>query len=99
MDFPRSQIDALIVCGIEGDDQLYIPHKYDAPGLFDYDPCGWMWYPIRKEDTTVLQVDGWFEFMAMCPSDIAHFYCMTMSYDDSRRFEQTRKRSGDPFAP
>ena len=98
MDFPRSQIDALISRGIERDDQLYVPHKYDDPGLVDYVLGEWMQYPIRKEDGTTLQQDGWFEFMPMYPSDIAHLWCMSMDRDDSRRFERTRKRSGDPFA-
>ena len=98
MDFPRSQIDVLISRGIERDDQLYVPHKYDDSGLVDYEPGEWMWYPIRKEDGTALQQDGWFEFMPMYPSDIAHLWCMSMARSDSRRFERTRKRSGDPFA-
>ena len=98
MDFPRSQIDVLISRGIERDDQLYVPHKYDDPGLVDYELGEWMWYPIRKEDGTTLQQDGWFEFMPMYPSDIAHLWCMSMARSDSQRFEQTRKRSGDPFA-
>ena len=79
MDFPRSQIDVLISHGIERDDQLYVPHKYDDPGLVDYEPGEWMWYPIRKEDGTALQQDGWFEFMPMYPSDIAHLWCMSMA--------------------
>ena len=97
MDFPRSQIDALVSRGIERDDQLYVPHKYDDPGRVDYEPGVWMWYPIRKEDGTALQQDGWFEFMPMYPSDIAHLWCMSMDRSDSGRFERTRKRSGDPF--
>ena len=97
MDFPRSQIDVLISRGIERDDQLYVPHKYDDPGLADYEPGEWMWYPIRKEDGTALQQDGWFEFMPMYPSDIAHLWCMSMAESDSGRFERTRKRSGDQF--
>ena len=98
MDFPRSQIDHLIARGIERDDQLYVPHKYDDPGKVSYEPGVWMQYPIRNEDGTALQRDGWFEFMPMYPSDIAHLWCLAMNPGDSRRFEQTRKRSGDPFA-
>ena len=56
-----------------------------------------MWYPIREEDGTALQVDGWFEFMPMYPSDIAHLWCMSMTESDSERFQQTRRRSGDQF--
>jgi len=98
MDFVRSQIDLLIARGIERDDQLYVPHKYDDPGRADYEPGAWMHYPITKEDGTALQQDGWFEFMPMYPSDIAHLWCMSMTAGDSERFEQTRKRTGDPFA-
>ncbi len=97
MDFPRSQIDALIARGIERNDQLYVPHKYDDPGRVDYEPGEWMWHIIRKEDGTALEQDGWFEFMPMYPSDIAHLWCMSMTGDDAQRFEQTRRRSGDPF--
>ena len=98
MDFPRSQIDHLIAHGIERDDQLYVPHKYDDPGRVSYEPGAWLQYPIVNEDGTALQQDGWFEFMPMYPSDIAHLWCMSMSLGDSRRFDQTRKRSDDPFA-
>lgn len=98
MDFVRSQIDLLIARGIERDDQLYVPHKHDDPGRVDYEPGPWMLYPITNDDGTALQQEGWFEFMPMYPSDIAHLWCMSMSAADSRRFEQTRKRSGDPFA-
>ena len=98
MDFPRSQIDHLIARGIERDDQLYVPHKFDDPGRVSYDPGPWLQYPIRNEDGTALQRDGWFEFMPMYPSDIAHLWCMSMSPGDSARFQRTRKRSGDPFA-
>ncbi len=79
MDFPRSQIDHLIARGIERDDQLYVPHKYDDPGRVRYEPGVWMQYPIRNEDGTALQRDGWFEFMPMFPSDLAHLWCMSMS--------------------
>ena len=98
MDFPRSQIDQLIARGIERDDQLYVPHKYDDPGRVSFEPGAWMQYPIRNGDGTALQRDGWFEFMPMYPSDIAHLWCMSMSPGDSERFERTRRRSGDPFA-
>lgn len=67
MDFPRSQIDVLIARGIERDDQLYVPHKYDDPGRVSYQPGEWMWYPVRNKDGTALQEDGWFEFMTMYP--------------------------------
>ncbi len=97
MDFARSQIDVLIDRGVERNDQLYVPHKYDDPGRVDYEPGEWMWHITRKEDGTALQQDGWFEFMPMYPSDIAHLWCMSMAAPDSGRFEQTRKRSGDPF--
>jgi hypothetical protein len=98
MDFPRSQIDILIERGIEGDDQLYVPHKVDDPGRVDYVPGDWLVYPLRTADGRALQVDGWFEFMPMYPSDIAHLWCMSMRGDDADRFGRTRKRSGDPFA-
>ena len=98
MDFPRSQIDALVERGIERDDQLYVPHKYDDPGKVDYVPGEWMRYPIKNGDGTALQRDGWFEFMPMYPSDIAHLWCMSMAEGDSGRYERTRKKSGDPFA-
>ena len=98
MDFLRSQIDALIARGIDHNDQLHVPHKYDDPGRVDYEPGAWLVYPICTDEGTALQRDGWFEFMPMYPSDIAHLWCMTMEEDDAQRFEQTRKRSGDPFA-
>ena len=98
MDFVRSQIDVLIARGIERDGQLYVPHKYDDPGRVDYEPGAWLQYPITRDDGTALQQDGWFEFMPMYPSDIAHLWCMSMSSGDSQRFQQTRKRRGDPFA-
>ncbi len=98
MDFARSQIDVLISRSIERDDQLYVPHKYDDPGRVNYEPGMWMQYPITKEDGTALQQDGWFEFMPIYPSDIAHLWCMSMTAGDSQRFEQTRKKTGDPFA-
>ena len=96
MDFPRSQIDHLIARGIERDDQLYVPHKYDDPGKVSYEPGGWMQYPIRNEDGTALQRDGWFEFMPMYPSDIAHLWCMSMSPGDSRRFERDPQEERRP---
>ena len=98
MDFVRSQIDVLISRGIERDDQLYVPHKYDDPGRVDYEPGMWMQYPITNEDGTALQREGWFEFMPMYPSDIAHLWCMSMTAVDSQRFEQNRKKTGAPFA-
>ena len=78
MDFPRSQIDALIARGIDHKDQLHVPHKYDDPGRVDYEPGAWLVYPICTNEGTALQRDGWFEFMPMYPSDIAHLWCMTM---------------------
>ena len=97
MDFARAQIDVLIARGFEQNDQLYVPHKYDDPGLVDYEPGVWMWHIVKKEDGTALQQDGWFEFMPMYPSDIAHLWCMSMTESDSERFQQTRRRSGDQF--
>ncbi len=98
MDFVRSQIDVLISHGIERDDQLYVPHKYDDPGRVNYELGAWMWYPIKNENGTTLQRQGWFEFMPMYASDIAHLWCTSMTAGDSQRFAQTRKQSGDPFA-
>ena len=57
-----------------------------------------MHYPIKIEDGTVQQRDGWFEFMPMHASDLAHLWSMSMATEDSQRFEQTRNKSGDPFA-
>ena len=98
MDFARSQIDALISRGIEREDQLYVPYKYDDPGRVDYEPGAWLQYPLVNEDGTALQREGWFEFMPMHPSDVAHLWAMSMATEDSQRFDQIRKKSGDPFA-
>ena len=98
MDFVRAQMDALIARGIQQEDHLYVPYKYDDPGKVDYEVGSWMHYPIKNEDGTVLQRDGWFEFMPMHASDVAHLWSMSMATEDSQRFEQTRNKSGDPFA-
>lgn len=98
MDFVRAQMDALIARGIQQEDHLYVPYKYDDPGKVDYEVGSWMHYPIKNEDGTVLQRDGWFEFMPMHASDVAHLWSMSMAAEDSQRFEQTRNKSGDPFA-
>jgi len=98
MDFVRTQMDALIARGIEQEDHLYVPYKYDDPGKVDYEVGAWMQYPIKNEDGTVLQRDGWFEVMPMHASDVAHLWSMSMAAEDTQRFEQIRKKSGDPFA-
>ena len=97
MDFPRSQIDVLIQHGIEHNDQLYVPQKYGDPGIANYTPGPWMQYPITNEDGTVLQIEGWFEFMPMHPSDVAHLWAMSMDADDQHRAEQIAKRTGSKF--
>ena len=97
MDFPRSQIDVLIQNGMEHNDQLYVPQKYGDPGMANYTLGPWMQYPITKEDGTVLQRDGWFEFMPMHPSDVAHLWAMSMEDDDQKRASQIMKKTGSKF--
>ena len=97
MDFPRSQIDILIANGIEQNDQLYVPQKYGDPGKVNYVPGAWLQYPITNPDGTALQVDGWFEFMPMHPSDVAHLWAMTMEPADLHRSEQIAKKTGSKF--
>ncbi|MYB92288.1 hypothetical protein F4054_22650 [Candidatus Poribacteria bacterium] len=97
LDFPRSQIDVLIQQGIEKDDQLYVPQKYGDPGRVNYVPGAWLQYPITNEDGTALQVDGWFEFMPMHPSDVAHLWAMSMDDADQDRAEQIAKKTGSKF--
>ena len=97
MDFPRSQIDVLIQHGIEHNNQLYVPQKYGDPGIANYVPGPWMQYPITNEDGTVLQIDGWFEFMPMHPSDVAHLWAMSMDDADQGRAKQIAKKTGSKF--
>jgi hypothetical protein len=98
MDFVRSQIDVLISRGIEHEDQLYVSYKYDDPGKVDYEPGAWLQYPLKNEDGTALQQEGWFEFMPLHASDVAHLWSMSMAAEDVQRFAQIRKKTGDPFA-
>ena len=97
MDFPRSQIDVLIQHGIEHNDQLYVPQKYGDPGVVNYVPGPWLQYPITNEDGTALQIDGWFEFMPMHPSDVAHLWAMSMDDADQDRAKQIAKKTGSKF--
>ena len=97
LDFPRSQIDVLIERGIEQDDQLYVPQKYGDPGRVNYVPGAWLQYPITNADGTALQVDGWFEFMPMHASDVAHLWAMSMDQADQKRGENIAKKTGSKF--
>ncbi|MCY4569349.1 MAG: hypothetical protein OXD49_13690 [Candidatus Poribacteria bacterium] len=97
LDFPRSQIDVLIEKGIEKDDQLYVPQKYGDPGKVNYVPGAWLQYPITNEDGTALEVDGWFEFMPMHPSDVAHLWAVSMSPMDQERAKKITKKTGSKF--
>ena len=97
LDFPRSQIDVLIERGIEKNDQLYVPQKYGDPGKVNYVPGPWLQYPITNDDGTALQVDGWFEFMPMHPSDVAHLWAMSMLPMDQDRAKKIAKRTGSKF--
>ncbi|MXV77866.1 hypothetical protein F4X73_05580 [Candidatus Poribacteria bacterium] len=97
MDFPRSQIDVLIQRGIEHNDQLYVPQKYGDPGMGNYVPGPWLQYPIKNEDGTALQIDGWFEFMPMHPSDVAHLWGMSMQDEDQGRAVQIARKVGSKF--
>ena len=97
LDFPRSQIDVLIERGIEKNDQLYVPQKYGDPGKVNYVPGTWLQYPITNDDGTALQVDGWFEFMPMHPSDVAHLWAMSMLPTDQERAKKIAKRTGSKF--
>lgn len=97
LDFPRSQIDVLIEKGIERNDQLYVPQKYGDPGKVNYVPGAWLQYPITNEDETALQVDGWFEFMPMHASDVAHLWAMSMDPADQKRAENIAKKTGSKF--
>ncbi len=97
MDFPRSQIDVLIENGIEHNDQLYVPQKHGDPGMGNYVPGPWLQYPIKNEDDTALQIGGWFEFMPMHPSDVAHLWAMSMADEDQDRAVQIAKKVGSKF--
>ena len=97
LDFPRSQIDVLIGKGIEKDDQLYVPQKYGDLGKVNYVPGAWLQYPITNEDGTALEVDGWFEFMPMHPSDVAHLWAVSMSPMDQECGKKIAKRTGSKF--
>ncbi len=97
MDFPRSQIDVLIQHGIENNEQLYVPQKYGDPGIANYTPGPWMQYPITNDDGTILQIDGWFEFAPMHPSDVAHLWAMTMESVDQDRAVKIARRVGSKF--
>jgi len=97
LDLPRSQIDLLINNGIEKDDQLYVPYKYGEPGKVNYVPGAWLQYPLTNEDGMALQVDGWFEFMPMHPSDIAHLWTMSMAPQDLQRAKKISKKTGSKF--
>lgn len=98
MDFTRSQIDVLISRGIEKDNHLYVPYKYGEPEKVNYVPGAWLQYPLKNEDGTARQVDGWFEFMPMHPSDVAHLWMMSMEPQDLQRSEQISKKTGAKFA-
>ena len=97
MDFPRSQIDVLIENGIEHNDQLYVPQKHGDPGMGNYVPGPWLQYPIKNEDGTALQIGGWFEFMPMHPSDVAHLWGMSMQDEDQDRAVQIARKVGSKF--
>ena len=97
LDFPRSQIDVLIERGIEKNDQLYVPQKYGDPGKVNYVPGAWLQYPITNADGTALQVEGWFEFMPMHPSDVAHLWALSMEPMDQERAKKIAKRTGSKF--
>ena len=97
LDFPRSQIDVLIERGIEKNDQLYVPQKYGDPGKVNYVPGPWLQYPITNDDGTALQVEGWFEFMPMHSSDVAHLWAMSMLPTDQDRAKKIAKRTGSKF--
>ena len=97
LDFPRSQIDVLIEQGIEKNDQLYVPQKYGEPGKVNYVPGAWLQYPITNADGTALQVDGWFEFMPMHASDVAHLWAMSMDAADQKRARKIAKETGSKF--
>ena len=74
-----------------------MPQKYGDPGIANYTPGPWMQYPITNEDGTVLQIDGWFEFMPMHPSDVAHLWAMSMDDADQARAKQIAKKTGSKF--
>lgn len=97
MEFPRSQIDVLIQHGIEHNEQLYVPQKHGDPGMGNYVPGPWLQYPIKNEDDTALQIDGWFEFMPMHPSDVAHLWSMSMASEDQDRAVQIARKVGSKF--
>jgi len=97
MELPRSQINLLINNGIEKNNLFCVPWKYGDPGKVSYYPPAWIPYILKNEDGTALQVDGWFEFMPMHPSDIAHLWSMSMNPFDMRLAEQISPKSGSKF--
>ena len=97
MDFPRSQINVLINNGIEREDRIFVPQKYGDPGKVSYFPPVWISYIVKNDDGTALQINGWFEFMPMHPSDVAQLWSMTMQPDDMSISEKICSKSGSKF--
>ena len=96
MKFPRSQINVLINNGIEREERIYVPYKYGDPEKVSYYPPVWIPY-ILKNEGTALQVNGWFEFMPMHPSDVAQLWSVTMNPDDLSISEQISAKTGSKF--
>lgn len=97
MEFPRSQISLLINNGIEKNELFNVPWKYGEPGKVSYLPPAWIPYILKNEDGTALQVDGWFEFMPMHPSDIAQLWSLSMNPADMYLAEQISAKTGSKF--
>ncbi|AEH38976.1 hypothetical protein [Halopiger xanaduensis] len=92
LEFPRSQLEALIKNGIEVSsdavhDTLYIPHKYGDPGDYHYDASG----VLTEDDGEVLWRDGWYEFKPHRDDPYAvHLWYMSMDDDDRERIRRLR---------
>ncbi len=104
--FPRSQVDVLIDNGVERDGVLYVPAKYGDPGKVKYWPWPWLGV-LRNNDGkaagpgvsqeellgSVLQVNGWFDFMVLHPLYLAHIWTVSQDPDDLDRERRLRSKA------
>jgi hypothetical protein len=98
LEFPRSQMEALISRAITVNDTLHVPYKYGDPGNYEYrifidhviTPDG---TPSRLEQTNrVLWKDGWFEFQPLNPKYPVHLWHLSQQPADLERVRRVRNR-------
>jgi hypothetical protein len=98
LDFPRSQISALMDLGIEKDGKLFVPQRHADPGKVNYKPQKYA-KAICNEDGTAFQKDGWFRFGPMCAYFVAHVCNMSLDPNDLKmEMRLTHRVPDDPFA-